>query len=111
MICAHCHQQIPEPSNYCRFCGARQHNPPYRRLMRSVQNAKIAGVCGGLAEYFNVDPTVVRLIWIALSVVPGALAGGMLAYLIAWIIIPKASMAQPASQTASAPVEHAAKAS
>jgi len=111
MTCAHCHQEIPERSNYCHFCGARQHNPPYRRLMRSSQNVKIGGVCGGLAEYFNVDPTMVRLIWIALTVVPGALAGGILAYLIAWIVIPKAPTTQSDSLTGSAPVEHAAKTS
>ena len=75
--------------------------------MLSSTDSKIAGVCGGIAEYFNVDPTVVRLIWAALSVVPGGFVGGILAYLFAWIIIPKGPL--PATTPASAPAEHAAK--
>jgi phage shock protein PspC (stress-responsive transcriptional regulator) len=50
----------------------------------------MAGVCGGIAEYLDVDPTIVRLVWVALSVVPGGFVGGALAYVLAWIIIPKA---------------------
>lgn len=50
----------------------------------------MAGVCGGIAEYLDVDPTIVRLIWVALSVVPGGFIGGALAYVLAWVIIPKA---------------------
>ena len=58
-------------------------------LTRSVTNAKIAGVCGGLAEYFDVDATLIRVLWIFLSVVPGCVIGGALVYLAAWILIPK----------------------
>ncbi len=58
-------------------------------------------MCGGLAEYLDVDPTIVRLIWVALSVVPGGFVGGALAYLLAWMIIPKAP-AFAASATAAA---------
>jgi phage shock protein C len=75
--------------------------------MLSSTDSKIAGVCGGIAEYFNVDPTIVRLIWAALSVVPGGFVGGILAYLFAWIIIPKGPL--PATTPGSAPAEHAAK--
>jgi len=75
--------------------------------MLSRMDSKIAGVCGGIAEYFNVDPTIVRLIWAALSVVPGGFVGGILAYLFAWIIIPNAPL--PGATPASAPVGHTAK--
>jgi phage shock protein PspC (stress-responsive transcriptional regulator) len=61
-----------------------------RRLVRSTTDVKIAGVCGGLAEYFGRDATLVRVIWIVLTVLPGACVGGVLAYLAAWLIIPKA---------------------
>ncbi len=57
-----------------------------RNLYRSLKNRRIAGVCGGIAEYLGIDPTVVRLIWI-LSCFLGA--AGVLAYLIAWVIIPE----------------------
>jgi phage shock protein PspC (stress-responsive transcriptional regulator) len=60
------------------------------RLMRSTTDKKIAGVCGGLGEYFGVDSTAIRLLWLVLSVLPGALIGGIVAYLAAWIIMPKA---------------------
>ncbi len=61
-----------------------------RRLVRSVGDAKVAGVCGGLADYFGVDSTLVRVAWIVLSVMPGAVVGGLLVYLAAWFVVPKA---------------------
>jgi phage shock protein PspC (stress-responsive transcriptional regulator) len=61
------------------------------RLTRSITNRRIAGVCGGLAEYLGVDATPLRLLWLLLSVLPGAIVGGLVVYLAAWLIIPKAS--------------------
>ena len=63
--------------------------PHGRRLTRSASDAKIAGVCGGLAEYFGVDATPIRLLWVILSILCGAVIGGVIAYVIAWVIIPK----------------------
>jgi phage shock protein C len=60
-----------------------------RRLTLSIADAKLAGVCGGLAEYFEVDATAIRLAWVVLSIFFGAIIGGILAYLVAWLIIPK----------------------
>ena len=54
----------------------------------SNTDRKIAGVCGGLAEYYGVDATPIRLLWIILSILCGAVIGGVLAYLVAWLIIP-----------------------
>jgi phage shock protein PspC (stress-responsive transcriptional regulator) len=59
-----------------------------RRLTRSTTDRKLAGVCGGLAEYFNVDATLVRVIWAILTIVPGCIILGILAYLVAWFIMP-----------------------
>ena len=59
-----------------------------KHIYRSANNKMIAGVCGGLAEYFNTDPTLVRLIWVVLSVMTGVFAG-IVAYLLAWAIIPR----------------------
>ena len=56
-----------------------------KRLYRSKKNKVIAGVCGGIAEYLEVDPVIIRLIWVVASLAWGA---GILAYLIAWLIIP-----------------------
>ena len=57
-----------------------------KRLYRSTVNCMLAGVCGGIAEYFNIDPTIIRLAWVLFSVAGGS---GVLAYIIAAIIIPK----------------------
>lgn len=57
-----------------------------KRLYRSSTNYMVAGVCGGIGEYFNIDPTLVRLGWIIFSALGGS---GLLAYIVAAIIIPK----------------------
>ncbi len=58
-----------------------------RRLYRSRHERMIAGVCGGLAEYFRVDVTLVRVLWVLLGLSGGA---GLLAYIIAIFIVPEA---------------------
>jgi phage shock protein C len=57
-----------------------------KRLYRSGKERILGGVCGGIAEYFNVDPTIIRLLWILFVFGFGT---GLLAYIIAWIIIPR----------------------
>lgn len=56
-----------------------------KKLYRSRTNKMLGGVCAGVAEYFNVDPTLIRLLWV-LFAFTGA---GILVYIIAWIIIPE----------------------
>ena len=58
-----------------------------KRLYRSRKDKVLAGVCGGIAEYLDVDPVVVRLVWAILTLI--SMGMGLLAYLIAWIIIPE----------------------
>lgn len=62
----------------------------HRRLTLSVHDRKIAGVCGGLADYFGIDSTVVRLVFVLLIAVGGS---GIFLYLVAWIIVPSAASA------------------
>ena len=57
-----------------------------KKLYKSNQNKMLDGFCGGIAEYFGIDPTVVRLIWALFSLMGGC---GILAYIIAAIIIPR----------------------
>jgi phage shock protein C len=64
---------------------------PARRLTRSATDRQIAGVCGGLAEYFGVDATPVRLVWVIVSIFGGAVIGGVIAYVLAWLVIPRSS--------------------
>lgn len=57
-----------------------------KKLYRSTTDCKVAGVCGGIAEYFDIDPTIVRLGWL---ITVFCFGGGFLAYLIAWVVVPK----------------------
>lgn len=59
-----------------------------KRLCRSKKERMICGVCGGVAEYFNVDPTIVRLLWAALTIF-SAFFPGIILYLICCVVIPE----------------------
>jgi phage shock protein C len=63
-----------------------------RKLYRSRTQRMIAGVCGGLAEYFNVDATLMRVLFLLLAVFGGS---GIVIYIVMWIIVPDASKAPP----------------
>jgi phage shock protein C len=63
-----------------------------RKLYRSQTQRMIAGVCGGLAEYFNVDATLMRVVFLLLAVFGGS---GIVIYIVMWIIVPDASKAPP----------------
>ena len=103
MYCTGCGIEMSGSSNFCPSCGAQQRQRiSHKQLTLSATDKKLAGVCGGLAEYLDVDSTVVRLIWVALSVVPGGFVGGAIAYFLAWIIIPKAPVL---ASTAADPVQ------
>ena len=56
-----------------------------KRIYRSRQDRMVCGVCGGIAEYFDLDPSLVRLVWIIFSAMGGS---GFIAYIIAAIVIP-----------------------
>ena len=94
MYCTSCGTQLQDTANYCSDCGSHTGRaaPPSqgapRRLYRLAYDKKIAGVCSGLARYFDLDVTAVRLIWVVLSIYPGAIILGVIAYAIAWFIIP-----------------------
>jgi phage shock protein C len=70
--------------------GGQQPPPPQRRLYRSRTDRMIGGVCGGLAAYLNVDPTLVRIVAVLTIFLSG---GGLIAYLVAWIIVPEEPLA------------------
>lgn len=98
MYCSACGTQIADHDNYCHACGRKTahegevhpssapgYNAP-RHVYRLIHDKKIAGVCSGLAKYFDVDVTLVRLIVVTGIVLSGGL--GLLAYIAAWIIMP-----------------------
>ena len=74
-----------------------------RLLRRSTDDKVLGGVCGGIARYLGVDTVVIRLLAVVLAIVGGG--AGLIAYLIAWIVIPKdRPVAAPSTAVASSPV-------
>ena len=64
---------------------ANDQSPP-KRLYRSKKARLLGGVCGGLAEYFNIDPTIMRVIFILLALLGGIM---LIVYIVLWIIVPE----------------------
>jgi len=97
MTCQSCNKEIASGSKFCYNCGAKQPETgapglspatgAHKKLMRSSTDKKIAGVCAGLGDYFDIDPTIVRVLWLLFLFCAG---GGLLAYVILWIVLPVA---------------------
>jgi len=117
MFCTNCGTQIGDSDKFCRECafetkvgreagrqGAAGYSAP-RRLFRVTSEKRIAGVCAGLARYFEVDVILVRLLVVAGALCSGGL--GLLAYIAAWIIMPREHEVQPFRAPASASTQTA----
>ena len=92
MFCTGCGVALQENDRFCPQCGCatplgKVAPVEATRLMRDLANKKIAGVCAGFARYLNADVVLVRVIWLILAFCTGGL--GFLAYLAAWIVMPK----------------------
>lgn len=107
MFCPQCGREHTEQVNYCCHCGAslqlKLASRPHKKLTLSRTNKKIAGVCGGFAEYLDMDPTLIRLIWVIMALFVG---WGVVGYLVAWIVMPEAPLFEPAPAALSTAPQH-----
>jgi phage shock protein C len=109
MTCPSCQKEIADGSKFCYNCGAKLAGaeagtpsavpppPAYaasKKLMRSSRDKKIGGVCAGLADYFDLDPTIVRVVWLLAIFFAGT---GFLVYVVLWIVLPLAPLDAPAA--------------
>jgi len=65
-----------------------------KKLTRSTSDRWVAGICGGIGEYFEIDPNVIRVIWVVITVLTGFVAG-IVIYILLWIILPESGEARP----------------
>jgi phage shock protein C len=87
MYCNHCGNEVRPDTQFCPKCGAAQAGArAAKRLIRPLVGRKIGGVCLALANYWSVDPTLVRVIWVVATLLPPF--PGIIVYLICWIVMP-----------------------
>lgn len=102
MFCTQCGTRLDSSTRFCTSCGKSTGVPsastlsdanqprfaaPPRKLRRIISRKKIAGVCAGFAEYFDTDLTLMRVIWVALLLLPPHL--GLIGYIVCWAVLPK----------------------
>lgn len=96
MFCTNCGNETGENAVFCARCGVKvgstQASAPggeriaEKKLTRPAEGGWMAGVCAGFAQYFGIDVTLVRLLWLGSVILLGT---GILAYIICWVVMPK----------------------
>ncbi len=96
MYCNYCGKMISDDAYLCAYCGKRVAGVIAReRLVRPRNGRKVAGVCLGFAEYFDLDVALVRIVWVMCTLF-GMM--GIIAYFAAWIVIPEEPVLMAAPQ-------------
>ena len=104
MYCNYCGKVIQEDHLLCAYCGKRVGAAvARRRLVRPREGRVFAGVCRGFAEYFDLDVSVIRVAWVLVGLFGG---GGILAYVIAWIVVPTEPEKLPAPAAPPVPAQN-----
>jgi phage shock protein C len=94
MYCSNCGRKLEDQARFCSDCGTPRatvqspidrsyERPPLNR----IRNGKIAGVCGGVARYFDIDVTLVRIVWLLAAIFPPV--PGIVAYIVCWFAMPE----------------------
>ena len=100
MFCTQCGVELEPQVRYCSQCGkgtgaGSSWTPKGRQLTLSSRDKKIGGVCAGFARYFDVDVTLMRIIWLVLIFAPPGV--GLIGYALAWLVMPREQPSMPAA--------------
>lgn len=109
MYCTKCGGELEERDRFCGQCGTvtgrgiqQAAGMVYNRLSRPREGRKLAGVCAGISRYLGIDPTLVRILTVALAIWPVGL--GVIVYAVCWIVMPNDPYLLPAPSTPVQPV-------
>jgi len=72
-----------------------------KKLARSTTDRWVAGICSGIGDYLEIDPNVIRVVWVVITVLTGFLPG-IIIYILLWILLPEQGLASPVGATAEA---------
>jgi phage shock protein C len=99
MYCNACGKAIAEDGRFCSYCGNVVGLVPMpKKLMRSRSDRKIGGVCAGLGHYLDLDVSLVRILFFFITLACG-IVPGLVAYVLAWIIIPEEPFLLPVASS------------
>jgi len=99
MYCNACGKAIAEDGRFCSYCGNVVGLVPMpKKLMRSRSDRKIGGVCAGLGHYLDLDVSLVRILFFFITLACG-IVPGLVAYVLAWIIIPEEPLLLPVASS------------
>ena len=97
MYCNACGKAIADDARFCAYCGTvLGFQPAPKKLMRPRSGRTIAGVCAGMGHYLDVDVTLVRLVWVLITIMSGIFPG-VIVYGLAWVLMPEEPLALPAA--------------
>lgn len=94
MFCTKCGVELNDKATFCSDCGMAtgragpSFTPRVDQMSRPMHEAKLGGVCAGFARYFGMDVTLVRILWLVITLIPLP-CFGLVAYIVCWIVMPK----------------------